>query len=288
MKQLRFATIIVTMMLCAQSISAQGLFNWSNKYTDLNIGRPNVIKVNLQSLYYKTLSLSWERLQQQRKSYSLGLRWRLPSRLPMADRIEDAFSNLDPNIGAGGPISFFTRGRLGGWAFTADRRWYLGHPARTSAGKGVYISPFFRAETWGFKTSLGGTFNSDGRSYNINFRGRMSSVGAGLTIGYQFKLGENWTLDWGIVSGYYKYNMMGFKAKSYDFGFSNADITQVTDVINALKNDIIKFDASISNTEIAFNTAFPMPAVRPFLMLGYRFHDRTYYGWDRKASMRNW
>jgi hypothetical protein len=273
----RYAVLLICLAFVQQT-SAQTYFNWKNKYTSLDIGRNNIIKVNLPSLYYSTLSLNWERLQQQRRSYSLGLRWTAPSRLPGMAKFEEQLKNVDPSITVGGPITFFTRARVGGWAFTADRRFYLGK--KTQAGRGVYIAPMFRAETFGLKTNLSGNFTNSDRSYSIDFRGRLSSIGAGIGLGVQFFLGPKVTLDWGLTGGYFKYNFLGAQATSYDFGFTPTQLADIDTAISDLKNGLIKFTASVSNQKIKFNTAFPMPAVRTYFSIGYRFMDNNIYRYE--------
>lgn len=240
------------------SLSFTALAKGPGKFSDGGADIPaNVVKLNLWGLAFKSFSFQYERVLGNKTSVCGGLRFSPFSNL--AGRFNGGLSsgqNLAGDI---------TSVKYGNWAITPEFRYYLSK----QAGKGFYLAPFLRYESFGLKSSF---LLKDGGANVADFKGSLGGLGAGLMTGAQFSLGEKISLDWWIAGGYMKFHTLKMSATSADFGLSSADLAEINDEIKTIDNALLKnFEASATNQEISLKAKSSFPGVRAGLCLGFRF-----------------
>lgn len=178
MKKICFLALMAFTQIA--SVSAQ---KNSSDYDPM--ARPNIVKLNLSSLGYKTIGVQYERILGDKISVACQLRLMPKGSLPMSNTI-DNLSDPDSSVTAGD-------WKMGSFAVTPEFRFYPKH-----AGKGFYLAPYLRYRT--LSIDFPSTYYDDqSKLQSTNVKGNATSFMGGLMIGSQFNLGKMVTLDWFII-----------------------------------------------------------------------------------------
>lgn len=206
--------------------------------------KQHVFKLNLTSLAFRNISLQYEYILKPKLSVALGLRYMPKGKLPFSSSIINTIDDEDED--AEDIRGFIRDSRVGGFAVTPEFRYYLGR----RRGKGVYLASFVRYERFDF-TSNYLINNDDGSSNNVAFKGKNSSIGGGIMLGWQFNIGDYVTLDLWLLGSYYKYNNLSFSADNLNL--SDEDVATLkkdlddTEVLwFDLKNTVEKNHVNVS------------------------------------------
>jgi len=145
--------------------------------------KPNIVKINLTSLFYKNISLQYERILGEKISVALGLRF-----MPKGSLV---FTNTIDQLASADSTSL-SDWKASSYAITPEFRFYPKH-----AGKGFYIAPYIRYRN--ISLDLPVDYRDDNNAQqHVSVTGNLSSLIGGLMLGSQFNLGKMVTLDWYI------------------------------------------------------------------------------------------
>lgn len=224
-----------------------------------SLAQANLVKINLPSLVLNNVSLQYERLLMRKISVAVGLRFMPERKLPFANTLLNVLGEPDPQVR---DLLDFTR--IDGFAITPEFRFYLG-----SYGKGVYLAPFLRYETFGLHSRL--QFSTGDNVYPIQFDGRFSRIGGGILLGAQHKLARQFYLDWWITGPYVGSAKTSLKAQGFEI--AEEDYDEYVQYINGLEiqDGFYKTKIEMSRTHAHISANGILPAVRFGLALAYRF-----------------
>lgn len=173
---------------------------------------------------------------------------------------------LQDSLGA--EIGTFDQTRLSGFAITPQVRFYLGK--QKDAPEGFYLNPFLRYFRYSWISDVTVPDEVDGPS-TVDTRLSYSGFGGGLSIGYQWIIGEHFVIDWNVGAGITPANI-GISGTVQ--GPLENDVQSFIDDVNAELDGLPLLNGQISSegTGVNGNTGFfPMPLVRTTLAIGYAF-----------------
>jgi hypothetical protein len=274
MRQLLKATLVSGLMACtAFAATAQQEHRWTNEYSTLNTGNNNIIKLNLTGIAVSnSIGIMYERLAEKKVGHNFGLRIMFPGRWPAAKMLETQMrSLLTDAVYDKSPFDAILGARFGGLSASYDLRKYFGR----AVGRGIFVSFSSHADWTRMNTNIIGYFD-DKSGYNIPVKGNFFSFGAGLNWGWHIPIGRQWSIETGVTS-YANYNMVNIKASSFNFGYSDAELKELNDLLGTFKNGIFNASAAVTNKTVDAKTAFPYGSFRYTLAVGYRFMDKKIY-----------
>lgn len=257
MKKLFIAAF--ALLVGASSLFAQN--NWSVSDGALLDGK-TIVKVNLTGLALRNFGFYGERIINNRFSAVLGVNFMPKGGIPFASSfnkvteqdVEGTLNNLKVNT----------------FSLTPEIRIYTG----SGYGKGFYVAPYFKYETFGL-TDLSVTFNDhDGAKRQVDMDGKLATYSGGLMIGYQWLIGKNknFVLDWSIVGAHYgssSGNIHGYVAN----GMTEQEQTLVRDNLEGKLKDIpmIKYTIAVDAKNANVDLKGPWAFFRMGISVGYRF-----------------
>ena len=164
----------IALLICSSCF----IFN-ANSQTDRN-----AFKVNLSGLIIRNISVQYERQLGLKTSVALAFRDMPYGKISFAKQVANIVDN---------PFVLYNNIQIGSVAVTPEFRFYL---SNKGAMHGFYIGTFVSYSN--YKCDL--PINTN-RIYN--FTGNVKTFTGGLQIGSQFKLSENFFLDWWIIGPNY-------------------------------------------------------------------------------------
>jgi hypothetical protein len=222
-------------------------------------GKMNVVKVNLPSLVFTNISLIYERIFTQKVTGSLGVRYMPNYKIDLASNIGSIFSNSDTALnGSSANVT------ISNFAITPELRVYLGK----RAGKGFYVGPFARYESFNLNFPFKSTLTS-GKIVDVTMKGTMAGISGGVLLGAQFELGSSMVLD--IFAGpYIGPKKINIKATGSSISLTPSEVTQINDIFTA-SGSTLEFNGQATANSIEVTSTNSQPSFRTGFCLGFRF-----------------
>lgn len=157
------------------------------------------------------------------------------------------------------------KNRYTSFGLTAENRFYFGG----HAPRGFYLAPYARYNHF----ALARTTQINESPYSTTFKGAVNGYGAGAAMGWQFRMGDHFTLDATLVGIDFKW-MRG--TLTYSSDDPNNDIAAFRDEVQATVKDIpligSRLSAAIDGDQIRVHTpGAVLPAYRFNLSVNYVF-----------------
>ena len=160
--------------------------------------------------------------------------------------------------------------RVNTFSFIPEFRIYTG----SGYGKGFYVAPYFKYETFGL-SDLYVTFpGNDNKDRRVDMDGKLTTYAGGVMIGYQWFLGknQNFVIDWFIVGAHYgasSGNIHGYVAE----GMTAQEQSVLKDNLEDKLSDIplIKYTVAVDSKNANVDVKGPWAFFRMGVSVGYRF-----------------
>lgn len=227
-------------ILTAQTINAQRHFVEDGRLRIIRTGllgemgsederssleKKNIIKLNLSSLAYQNIAVQYERALAPKISVALQGRYMLEGLIPGTSQLSDFSSDT---------INIFKNLKISSWAVTPEFRFYV-----RNALKGFYIAPYARIRNISLSFPINYT-DDNNKAQSINTKGSFLSVGGGVMIGSNFKIGNSISLDWFILGGHSMTTNIDFSSKTTQ-ALSASDQVEVSDFLASTKAPLSTF-----------------------------------------------
>ncbi len=234
--------------------------------------RRNMVKFNILPLLGGKFAFEYERLLTDRIALGAGLSIRPEKGLPFASTVkgfvdEEELDNILDDF------------KSSNFSFTPEVRFYT---SRRGPFRGFYVAPY--AKFVSYKLAVPYQFDVDieeqgnevySRSETIPLKGILSSVTAGLSVGFNFKLKNNFHLDWRLFGPGYG------TAKGDITGTMKLDAdeqSELKDALADLKTNLedmplavkIDYDVHGEGATITVKRS-PWSSIRTGLGISYRF-----------------
>lgn len=246
------------------------------------------IRMDLNSLSLAELRFSYEHILDDNLSVMIKVGGMIPHSVPgyiyNPSKVEKEY---------GGDVDL--KNRLGGFSIAGEFRYYTGN--NPTAPNGFYLAPYLRYNSYSFSTSVVYTNNiseetyedldpedqehaimqADG-SYEFTghgaFDGSLTRFGGGLALGYQWLIGENFTIDW---------TFLGLGVERWNFGVDvinetegyNPDFEEWGDEIDAETDDFFfigeKIEIETEPDRLEMNLPLTLPSIYGGFTIGYAF-----------------
>ena len=215
----------------------------------------DILKINLSAVFLENFSLQFEKPIRKKNSVALAINFRPLSSMPFESTVKKLINQ--PNV----RVDLFKMGDIG---ITPEYRFYLG---KKPAPLGFYLGPFISYHHYNADVPV--NYMSDTKT-GI-FTGSMNTFTAGVQVGAQWKLSDQFYLDWWIVGPNYGITRGDFVCNtplndeeqiSMDFELFRIQQGTTPQLVHSYK---------VSPTGASFNVKGPWGGLRAFgLNLGYR------------------
>lgn len=226
----------------------------------------SAVKLGLGGLFVTAPNLRFEQAIGDRMSFQITGSYKFPANLNFSQA-----NNSDIGL---------TDAKLTGFAIIPEFRFYFGQ-ANAGTIRGFYLAPYIKYHRYGTGTTA--TFDytdREGQFYNLqpDLNVNLSTIGGGLQLGYQWVIGDHFSIDWHFLG--LGGDLHRFKAKA-DFTNSDVDLKDVAsfliDEYNAnsetpleLTEDDLE-NIPVDGKSINFNAPFAFVGFRAGISLGYAF-----------------
>lgn len=225
-----------------------------------------LIKANLLGIPLRNYSFYGERVLTKRMSIVLGYNTMPAGQIPFIESFTDEKEIINMHVGS--------------TSFSPEIRFYLG---KTGYGKGFYIAPYYRMET----------FNIDNISVDIDYdvgdypgvepfddtlhaKGSLNTHSFGLLFGAQWFMGKrkNIVLDWTILGAHYGTNKL-----SAEGHFNKTSTDLIKDAVSQIEKEIIDEVGDFITIDrleaegkgVFFDATSPWAMIRMSISIGFRF-----------------
>lgn len=209
----------------------------------------NLIKLNLPSLFMKTLNVQYERAIYGKTSVGLGLRIMPKGSLPFGSSL----NNIDDQLGSL---------EMGNFAVTPEIKFYLGD----GVFKGFYVAPFLKYAN--YNTSINYEFTSNNKTEIMPLSGKLNTYTVGVLLGAQWRIANKLYLDWSIFGPQYgisRGNLTGKKSLSIQ---EQKDLKEKLDGIDL---PVGKISNTVDANGAVVDLKGPWAGIRANIGIGYRF-----------------
>ncbi|MDB5202058.1 MAG: hypothetical protein JWQ27_1467 [Ferruginibacter sp.] len=224
--------------------------------------RSNIVKLNVTSLAFKTISVQYERIIKKSFSAAISFRTMPNTELPFKNKFADIVGDGDPYIEEG-----IKTMKLSSFAITPEVRWYVG---KKGYGRGFYIAPFYRYTTNKISDIRVSYDDALSAKSTINLSGNLNSNTAGVLFGAQWMLSKNIALDWWILGPHYG------SGKGDFVGVSSRPLNAIEQ--NNLRQELEDYDipltkktVNVNSTGATVNLDGPWGGVRAGISIGIAF-----------------
>ncbi len=224
--------------------------------------KQSIVKINPMSFSYGKLSLGYEYVLENNKSFAIQVG--IPIGNGLTGNIED---NLQVNDVT------FEDASISTFSVRPSYRMYLSSKKR--GPKGIYFEPSAKYQTIKVEGSDGNYKDPDtGKTYDLKTENKVSMAGIGLQLGSQWIIGDAFVIDFFFFGP--EYNIGSFNSRFYDDGLIPAeDRQQLVRDIEETYNDLplIGTVRAVENDEfIEMKTSrTTIPGLRFGLQFGYSF-----------------
>ena len=225
----------------------------------------NQIKFNFVPLLWKTGSLNYERKLSKRWTLGLTANYRPKSDAPFKSYFQKMFGE----DGKGYLDNAFDIDKLeyGNWWLSPEVKVYLG---KSGAFKGFYIAGFFKYENIDIDYDYYLNWEENGLNFNTSLplEGDLRSWTGGIYVGIQWKIADNWHLDWQIIGGNYGGGKLEVSVHQELTPEQQNEIRDFAQDIHEELNDV-KYEVNNHGAKIWGN--IPWAGFRTGLSIGYSF-----------------
>ncbi len=224
------------------------------------MAQQHVIKITPLKLLPVTLSnlqLGYEYALNDRVSIGADLKVGFPRNLTGGGGILEGYFEGDASV-----ESF----RLTGYALTPQVRFYFG---QKGAPAGFYLSPWLRIAQYRVASDFLWEDLNEGNS-NIEADFTYGLVGGGLSLGWQWLLGDHFVIDWNIGLGGFA-GRLGLEGSAT--GPLRADAREFVDELNREFADVPYINPAFDSEggEISGSVVIPVSVFRSNLSIGWAF-----------------
>lgn len=235
-------SLALTIVTGLMSIS----FAFSQKTADTG---NNLIKVNFVSLFMKTANVQYERAIYGKTSVGIGLRIMPKGTLPFSS----SFNSIDEQIGSL---------KTGNFAITPEIKFYLGK----EVFKGFYIAPFLKYAN--YSASINYEYRSNNQDEVIPLNGSINTYTVGVLVGAQWRIANNFYLDWSIFGPQYGISRGNLKGTKTLTAQEQKDLKGNLDDINL---PVGKTSNTVTASGAMVDFKGPWAGIRANIGIGYRF-----------------
>ena len=222
--------------------------------------RPNIVKLNVTPLIYRTISLQYERLLGAHTSVALGINLMPKGGIPFLSAFENS---LQDSVDA----SVFNA-KMSVINFAPEFRYYF-----KEAGKGFYVAPYMKYRIVNAAIPIN-YIDDNSQSQTIGLNGKLNTLMLGVMVGSQFRLSDQISLDWFIAGGHLSSNKVNYNFTTSQT-LSAADQQDLKDSFEELKqstNRLKNIEYSVNSNSGSVKGNFSGFSFRGAgLCLGYRF-----------------
>lgn len=215
--------------------------------------RRNIVKLNLPNLGFKNVTLNYERILSDRTSAALNVGYIIPSAPPsfLSEALGIDSLTISNAIGAD---STSLNNELSGFTATLEYRIYT---KKKGAPRGFYLAPYLRYASYKY------LFDDTIKDNFSNIDSRVTTIGVGAQLGYQWVIKDRFVIDWGIL---------GIAAQRYKLSstFSSMDDTVNFDEIQQDVETEIAGRSILSGTPEFKKGPSSLEATMPLLFGGLR------------------
>jgi|688.fasta_scaffold265273_2 hypothetical protein len=225
-----------------------------------SLTKKNIIKLNLSSLAYKNIGVQYERALSSKISFALQGRYMLEGTIPGTSQLSDYSTDT---------INIFKNLKISSWAVTPEFRFYV-----KEALRGFYIAPYARIRNMSINFPINYT-DDNNKAQTINTKGSFTTIGGGIMIGANFKIGNSISLDWFILGGHYSATNIDISSKTSQT-LSASDQLEVNDFLASTKEPLSTFiknySYSVTGNELRIKGNMNSLGLRGAgINLGFRF-----------------
>lgn len=181
-------SLLFLVFIFSTKVISQNNFHLSNAY---NL---NVIKVNVLGVPSNMISLKYERLLLDKTTtFNLGVNYMFKSKVPHLN----IFDNF---IESKKTLQTLSNTKVSNFSIIPEVRFYL----TDVDASGIYLAPFLRFDH--YKATVDFHYQYYDTTQSILLNGSLNAFGIGFSAGKQWKLGNNWYIDWNVINLTYHAN----------------------------------------------------------------------------------
>lgn len=215
----------------------------------------NMITLNALALSSGTFSLQYERLVSKKTSVGVTLNFMSERGIPFSGAIESLVSDRTT-------VAQLKAVSVSNFSFTPEARFYLGK----EGFKGFYISPFVRFSN--FSMNLPVNYYYEGEDQHIMIDGKTSSISAGVGFGAQWKLSDNFYLDWMIIGPHYGGSTGTLSGQK---SLNQEEQDAIIESLRDLDIPVVSYDYEVDSNGAKVKLNGPWAGIRAVVGVGYRF-----------------
>lgn len=231
--------------------------------------RENLVKVSFPVLSLPAISFQYERKIWRKQAVGLSVNFVGKQQFPILKMLANQLDNEEDAYAK----QQLHRIKFQSYSFTPEWKFYFGK----DIFQGFYVAPFIRYAHYDIKFPLQVIEDKiEDRLRSVNFKGNFNSVTYGLSIGAQWKIYENFYLDWLIVGPHLGHAKTKLHAKTK---FSKQEQENILYSLDLLKQSIngerigdkinLNYDVNDDGAEIRFKN--PWLGIRMQVGVAYRF-----------------
>lgn len=220
--------------------------------------KPNVVKVNVTSLFIRNYNFTYERCLSRKVSVSLGIRDMPKGDLPFKKQFKKSIKSDKLNL---------DQFQVGNIAITPECRLYMGKGYL----HGFYISIYGRYANFDVTAPLQFT-NKDGTNSQVTFIGNVHSYSGGLAFGVEYTLWKILVIDAMIIGGHYGGCSGTMNANDINPPLTAGEQQSLQQSIDNIKAKPFKVTGQVlSSTQAVIKASGPWGGIRTGINLGVRF-----------------
>lgn len=225
----------------------------------------NQVKVNLATLIWGTGSLNYERKVSDRWTVGLTANYRPKSTAPFKSTLQNIFG--DKNKDFSDNAFDIDQLEYGNWSLSPEVKVYLG---KSGAFKGFYIAGFAKYESIDIDYQYPFDFNLNGYELHsvLPLKGDLRAWTGGIYVGYQWKLGGHFYLDWQIIGGNFGGGTLEVIANQ---ALTNDEQEQVRSFSEEIKDQLSDVKYEVNDKGAKIWGSIPWAGLRTGLSIGYVF-----------------
>lgn len=227
-----------------------------------NPPRPNLVKLNVAGLPIGNFSFQYERAITQSISVAAGIRFMPKGDLPFKSVFEGIIDNDEV-------WSHLDQLQISNVAFTPEVKFYFGRETL----QGFYVAPFVRIARYSTDIPIHIEYRDNQSDIyieeNINMSGGISTFTGGVLFGAQWKLTDQWYLDWWILGPQYGTSSGSLTTLK---NLTEREQDALRDQLSILEDvPLIDLSSEVNSEGATINAKGPWTGVRAGLAIGYRF-----------------
>ncbi len=229
--------------------------NQSDKVNKPTVENKNMVKLNLLALSARNISVQYERLITPKTTIGVTINNTPAKGLPFSSSLE-SFVDDKTTVAQLKQIEFSS------FSVTPEVRFYLGK----EGFKGFYIAPFVKYGKYNIDFPV--SFEYEGNDEFIVVDGSVKGMSGGLAFGAQWRLANNFYLDWMIMGPHFgsaKGTLEGKRALNQD------EQTAIKEALDDLDIPVVDLEYEVNDNGAKVKLDGPWAGIRAVIGVGYRF-----------------